>query len=153
MRRIILPFLFLAYRIGNTSMLPTVSPGDLLLIKLKPQSINRGDVIIINPHGDQRSHQIKRVIGMPRDEILIDKGSIIVNNHLLSEPYLKGRPRTEFSDNAKKWSLGKNYYLVMGDNRLVSTDSRTLGPISRQQIIGKAIYRLWPLVRLRKICN
>ena len=150
MRRMIFPFLFLVYRIGNTSMLPTVLPGDLLLIKLRPRSIHRGDVIIINPYGDQRPHQIKRVIGMPGDEILIDKGSIVVNNLLLREPYLKGRPRTEFSDHAKKWNLSRNDYFVMGDNRMISTDSRTLGPISRHQIIGKSIYRLWPFAGRRR---
>ena len=131
-------------------MLPTVLPGDLLLIKLRPRSIHRGDVIIINPYGDQRPHQIKRVIGMPGDEILIDKGSIVVNNLLLMEPYLKGRPRTEFSDHAKKWNLSRNDYFVMGDNRMISTDSRTLGPISRHQIIGKSIYRLWPFAGRRR---
>ena len=151
MRRMIFPFLFLVYRIGNTSMLPTVLPGDLLLIKLRPRSIHRGDVIIINPYGDQRPHQIKRVIGMPGDEILIDKGAIVVNNHLITETYLKGRPVTVFSDDSRKWILGKNDYFVMGDNRIISKDSRTQGPISEQQIIGKAIYRLWPLGKRERI--
>ena len=151
MRKIFISFLFLAYRIGNTSMLPTISPGDLILIKLKPRSIKRGDVIVIKPHSVEKAHQIKRIIGMPGDEILIDKGAIVVNNHLITETYLKGRPVTVFSDDSRKWSLGKNDYFVMGDNRIISKDSRTQGPISEQQIIGKAIYRLWPLGKRERI--
>ncbi len=85
---------------------------------------------------------VKRVIGIPGDEIDIRDGSVYRNGERLDEPYVKGLtyPREViFPINVP---VGK--YLVLGDNREVSKDSRTFGLIDRSQIEGKAVFRFWP---------
>jgi signal peptidase I len=87
---------------------------------------------------------VKRVIGVPGDTIDIRDDKVYLNGKVLDEPYVKGvtyqRPEIAFP---LKVPNGK--YLVLGDNREVSKDSRTFGLIERCQIEGKAVFRFWPL--------
>lgn len=86
---------------------------------------------------------VKRVIGIPGDEIDIRDGSVYRNGERLNEPYVKGSTYTREVIFPIKVPEGK--YLVLGDNREVSKDSRTFGLIDRSQIEGKAVFRFWPL--------
>ncbi len=85
---------------------------------------------------------VKRVIGIPGDEIDIRDGSVYRNGERLEEPYVKGITYTREAIFPIKVPEGK--YLVLGDNREVSKDSRTFGLIDRTQIEGKAVFRFWP---------
>jgi signal peptidase I len=85
---------------------------------------------------------VKRVIGIPGDEIDIRDGSVYRNGERLEEPYVKGSTYTREVIFPVKVPEGK--YLVFGDNREVSKDSRTFGLIDRSQIEGKAVFRFWP---------
>lgn len=88
---------------------------------------------------------VKRVIGVPGDEVDIREGRVYLNGKVISEPYAKGEtfPR-EFSFPA---TVPEEKYLVLGDNREVSKDSRTFGFIDRKQVEGKAVFRFWPMNR------
>lgn len=90
---------------------------------------------------------VKRVIGVPGDEVDIREGKVYINGEVLNEPYVKGetfqREQSELVFPLKTIPKGK--YLVLGDNREVSKDSRTFGLIDRCQIEGKAVFRFWPL--------
>ncbi|HEX2946442.1 MAG TPA: signal peptidase I [Clostridia bacterium] len=85
---------------------------------------------------------VKRVIGIPGDEIDIRDESVYRNGEKLEEPYVKGVTYTREVIFPIKIPAGK--YLVLGDNREVSKDSRTFGLIDRSQIEGKAVFRFWP---------
>jgi len=85
---------------------------------------------------------VKRVIGIPGDEIDIRDGNVYRNGERLDEPYVKGITETREVIFPIKVPAGK--YLVLGDNREVSKDSRTFGLIDRSQIEGKAVFRFWP---------
>ncbi len=101
---------------------------------------------------------IKRIIGMPGDEISLEDGAVYVNGKQLDEPYVRTvdgeTVPTEPFDNGLPWSLQQPYtvpagnYFVMGDNRIDSGDSREFGPVPRGQLVGKAFARYWPPGRI-----
>ena len=86
---------------------------------------------------------MKRIIGLPGEEVCLSDGFLLIEGKRLHEPYLKGLPAylglDEFS-----WKLGDGEYFAMGDNRVHSTDSRDFGPLSLGQIVGRVWFRLWP---------
>lgn len=93
---------------------------------------------------------IKRIIGLPGDEILIEDGAVYVNGRRTAEVYLNGiqTPRKgEFYD----LTVPEGHIFVMGDNRSGSTDSRALGCIPLDKVEGRVVYRFWPLSRFGKI--
>jgi len=86
---------------------------------------------------------VKRIIGVHGDEIDIRGGKVYLNNEILDEPYVKGE--TFQREQSFPMTVPPGKYLVLGDNREVSKDSRTFGFIERSQIEGKAVFRFWPL--------
>jgi len=96
-----------------------------------------------------RNHLIKRVIGIPGDEIVIDDGKVYINGQLIQEAYVKGETYAEGIEFPIKVPEGKVF--VMGDNREVSLDSRQLGFIDYKQIEGKAVAKIWPLDKIKII--
>lgn len=98
---------------------------------------------ILKKEDSDQSRLIKRVIGIPDDNIDIRDGKVYINDVYYDEPYVKGMTYT----NGMKFpiKLYENQYFAMGDNRERSMDCRVLGPININQIEGKAIFRLWPL--------
>lgn len=110
----------------------------------------RFDIVILMPYGkDIDEHYVKRVIGLPGETIEIKEGLIYINGKLLKEDYgkeiiLDGGVASE------PVSLGEDEYFVMGDNRNDSCDSRdeSLGPIKKELIEGKVVFRIWPLKKL-----
>lgn len=85
---------------------------------------------------------VKRVIGIPGDEVDIQEGKIYLNSEMLDEPYVKGE--TFQRDISFPVTVPEGKYLVLGDNREVSKDSRSFGLIERCQIEGDAVFRFWP---------
>ena len=85
---------------------------------------------------------VKRVIGLPNEEIKIDRGLIYINGQLLNEEYVDGL----YTDGDIHMIIPEGFYFVMGDNREVSRDSRSaeVGVISRDHIHGKSVLRLYP---------
>ncbi|HCJ57857.1 MAG TPA: signal peptidase I [Clostridiaceae bacterium] len=96
-----------------------------------------------------RNHLIKRIIGLPGDEIKIEEGQVYINDELLEEAYVKGETYADALEFPLIVPEGKVF--VMGDNREVSLDSRQLGFIDYKQIEGKAVARIWPLDKLKII--
>ena len=89
---------------------------------------------------------VKRVLGLPGDEVDVRDGKVYVNGEKLDEAYTKGQTYTREFGFPVKVPFGK--YIVMGDNREVSKDSRSFGFIERCQIEGKAVARFWPLDKI-----
>lgn len=130
--------------VDKISMEPNVYPGQRVLVMKSTywfDDPHRGDVIIfILPDDPKKTGIIKRVIGLPGENISISGGTVYINGEALHEPYAQGvnspYPTTEISE---------GNYFVMGDNRENSTDSRSWGMLPRENIIGKAWLCYWPL--------
>jgi signal peptidase I len=127
-------------------MNPTVRDGDVVVFITVGQ-ISRGDIIAFN-HGSQVL--VKRVIAISGDYIDIDEGGKVqLNNKYLDEPYISGHLEGKHAQGMPR-QIQDNQFFVMGDHRQTSIDSRDpeIGSVRKDQVIGKAFIRLWPINRL-----
>ncbi len=141
------------YEVQSVSMEPTLQEGQYLIISkisYRFHAPERGDIIVLRPpNGDADSlPYIKRLIGIPGDEVEVRNGRVWVNGTVLNESYISGPPTYSGA-----WTLGADEYFVLGDNRNNSSDSHAWGPLHRDQIIGKAVFRYWPLNRFGPFPN
>ena len=143
---------FIAQRITvvGSSMYPALENGDNLFVNKLAYKISepeRFDVIVFPYRYGHGEHYIKRIIGLPGEEVYIDNsGSIYINGELLTENY--GREVIQDAGAAScPIQLGPDEYFVLGDNRNHSADSRDLsvGNVKQSEIIGKVSLRIWPL--------
>jgi len=137
-------------QVSGGSMESTLSSEDHLLvdkISYRFKAPERFDIIVFPFQYDKETYYIKRIIGMPGETVRIDtEGNIYINDEVLEEDY--GKEVIENPGRAiEPITLGDDEYFVMGDNRNNSSDSRdpTVGNIHRDDIIGKAFIRIWPL--------
>ena len=136
--------------VGN-SMYSTLEDGDVLILnkfKYRFFDIKRGDIISLE--NDDTKYLIKRVIGLPGDSISIKDNTLYINGEVYIENYLE---EGLVYDDFELTSLGydvipDDMYLVLGDNRPDSVDSREIGLISKDDVIGKISLRIWPLNKL-----
>lgn len=136
-------------QVPTQSMVPTINPGDHLLVNRLSYYYRdpvHGEIIVFEHEGE---HLIKRVIGEPGDLIDIVDGKVYVNGSELDESsYLTEMNVTfPFSHSTIDFPyvVPEGSYFVLGDHRRNSSDSRAFGPISRNQIIAKAGYRILPI--------
>mgnify|MGYP005985543885 FL=1 len=130
-------------RVYGSSMAPTLHNGEIL-VSVKTKDFSSGDIIAFY-HGNKLL--IKRYIAGPSDYVNVDEdGNVSVNGTLLDEPYLAEKAYGE-ADIEFPYQVPDQRYFVMGDNRSVSIDSRSsiVGCIAGDQIVGKVIFRVWPL--------
>ena len=130
-------------------MMPTLRSGDYLLVRecnaLK-RPLARGDIVVVAFEGRAQG-MLKRLIGLPREQVRLSEGMLFISGSRLVEPYLGGLPPYLGLDDSE-FSLGIDEYFVMGDDRARSTDSRHYGPVYQSQIEGKVVLRVWPPSRL-----
>ncbi len=147
---IIYSFIAQPFQVQGASMEPNFYTKQYLIvdeISYRFRDPERGEVVVFHNPRNESEFYIKRVIGLPGEEVDIkdNKVTIINGTHpdgfVLDETYLP--PSTEMMGNAK-FTLGKDEYFVMGDNRLQSFDSRSWGPVKRSEIVGVVRLRLWP---------
>lgn len=168
-------FFFQIYKIPTNSMVPTLVPGDKIFVsKLsygakmpfgefrlpgfgQPQ---RGEVIVFIPPQEvpqpwhKRKPFIKRVIGLPGENIRIERGNIYIDGEEVVDPeiatlyyYNQG----EHAKEARDIQIPEDSYFLLGDNSISSQDSRFWGVVDQEQVIGKAIFIWWPFARIRMI--
>ncbi len=142
----IITFLYQPVRVEGTSMLPNLQDQDRLFINkiaFHLGGVQRGDVVVFEYPGDHTKSYIKRVIGLPGDDVRIVQGRVIVNGKTLKEPYVP----LQFADDRSlaERVLPAHEYFVMGDHRSISSDSRDFGPVDRSLIYGKAAFVYWPV--------
>lgn len=141
-------FIAQPFIVNGESMEPTLANGDYLIIdeiSYRNKDPQRGEVIVFRFPTEQRRYLIKRVIGLPSEIVSISGNKITITTHdgnviQLNESYLNG----DFSSYGT-WNLGDDEYFVLGDNREHSSDSRRWGVLSRDLIVGKTLFRLFPL--------
>jgi signal peptidase I len=150
---IIINFAVQTIHVMGPSMQNTLQNNDFLVASKVSYHLHdpqRGDIIVFKPSNDASHDYIKRIIAVPGDHLRIAHAQVFINGHLLREDYLP-EPWT-WTDT---WNQGNedvvppNSYFVMGDNRNHSTDSRFLGYQKKDQFLGKAWVRIWPLSEFR----
>lgn len=142
-------FIAQPFVVSGESMFPTFHDGEYLIVDELSYHIgtpNRGDVIVFHFPKDTKRFFIKRIIGMPNEEISINNGEVIIinkenpNGIVLSEPYIN-----ESFNTTTSFKTGDKEYFVMGDNRNRSSDSRIWGMLPEKLITGRAYLRLLPV--------
>lgn len=146
---IIRTFIFNATLVDGNSMNPSLHHHDRLIsfkVPLYFSEPKRGDIIVLEAPNGSGDDYIKRVIGVPGDEIVIAEGQVYVNGEIKEEHYIHDDVDT-LTSGENYWILEENEFFVMGDNRLPgeSLDSRVFGPIEFDSIHGIARLRYWPL--------
>lgn len=136
--------------VPSESMEPSLLPGQRLMINklvyirigddyiFHPPS--RGEIITFYPYADSKKVFVKRVIAQPGEWVEIKNGKVFINDKPLYEPYIKEPPLHPFP----KTLIPPEHYFVLGDNRNNSMDSRAIGPIPIERVIGKVFLIYWP---------
>jgi len=146
----IITFIVQSFRVEGSSMEPSLHDGQRLIVDKLTYRFGKpkvGDVIVFRYPTDVNRMFIKRVIGIPGDEIMIRDGIVYRNGHPLVENYINGPTHGAFTRNDGPVIVPSDSYYVLGDNRLNSDDSRypDVGFVPRDLIVGKAIFTYWPL--------
>ncbi len=129
-------------RVDGDSMDPTLVSGEYLIVNrltYRFSSPQRGDIIVFYPPPNPKEEYIKRVIGLPGDEVAIKDGQVFINGQLLYEPYLHVTMNYDGS-----WRVPEGQLFVLGDNRNNSSDSHDWGTVPTNSVVGKAILVYWP---------
>ena len=137
--------------VRGASMEPSLYDGDLLLVRKPQRALRRGHIVVIDTTRENGAHwQVKRVVGLPGDNLVFEDGLLFINGVPYTEPHLQGLP-AYLGLNSTSFDIGDRHYFVMGDNRARSVDSRSFGPIDASLIAGVVAARLWPWppIRLR----
>lgn len=142
---LIFTFLFKISVVNGSSMAPTLSDADQVLMTAKDWKVESGDVIVISQPNDYNEVLIKRVIATEGQSVYIDAtlGHVVVDGQLLNEPYIAEKLRVA-GDMNYPVTVPEGHVFVMGDNRNYSGDSRfnEVGFIDTRYIVGEAVYRI-----------
>ncbi|MCI8568905.1 MAG: signal peptidase I [Bacilli bacterium] len=137
--------------VGN-SMYPTLKDGEVLILNkfiYNFKDIEREDIISLR-YADTK-YLIKRVIGLPGEKIEIINNKLYINDKEYQEDYLKNNLKYKdfYLKDLGYDKIPKDMYLVLGDNRENSLDSRKIGLIKKSEINGKILLRMWPLNKIK----
>ncbi len=143
-------------QVVGSSMYPTLKDGEILILNklnYRFRNVKRGDIISLK-YADTK-YLIKRVVGLPGDKIEINNNTLLINGKAYEEKYLDKDMKYE---NFTLKDIGfekipKDMYLVLGDNRENSLDSRKIGLIKKSDINGKISLRFWPLNKVKIFSN
>ena len=142
--------------VSGDSMVPNLYNGDLLLVRkigYNSKNINREDIVVLKViDKDGEEEIIKRIIGLPGEHISYKNNKLYVNDKIVHENYLF-RDTNDFNleEICTCSIIPEGKYLVLGDNRPISKDSTEFGLIDEEDIVGKAIFRIWPLTKIGNI--
>ena len=142
--------------VRGDSMYSTLEDGEVLFlskITYRMEEIKRYDIVVVEDLDDDLI--IKRVIGLPGDIVDYEDGVLYINNEVVEDKYsdyimddFDVDTICEINDLECDGVIPEDMYLVLGDNRRVSADSRVKGLIKKEQILGKTIFRIWPLNKI-----
>lgn len=147
-------YLFVPVDVEGDSMEPTLSHEDRLILN-KTGDIERFDIVVFPAPDDPEKQYIKRVIGLPGDEIFYRDGTLYIDGEEVEEPYidLSDEDSNLYNFSSGDFSLQtlhgveevpEGEYFLLGDNRVNSKDSRAFGFVEEEEIIGKTSIRFWP---------
>lgn len=149
---VLLLFIFVVgiQQVVGPSMNPLLNEGDIIIVNkllYRIGNINRNDIVVISQN---EKYMIKRIVGLPGEVVEYKDNCVIVDGITYKEPFLDDGVITEdFSIKDLGYDvIPEDMYLVLGDNRTNSLDSRNYGLIKRENIIGKAWFQLWPFNKI-----
>lgn len=153
---IVRAFLLASFFIPSPSMTPTLHNGDRVLVNklaYRMHDVHRGDVVVFERPPELKDAPevkdlIKRVIGLPGETVEFRDGRILIDGHLLDEPYLPAGTQTLAKTKGETITVEEGDVLVLGDNRENSKDGRFFGPISQKLIVGRAFVLYFPMKNL-----
>ncbi len=137
-------FIITPVKVNGSSMYPTLE-GDEIMLLNKLGSIDRFDIVVLKLDGDD-DNLIKRIIGMPGETVEIKENQIYINDELLEDPYGYG-----VTYNIDPVTLGSDEYFILGDNRIISLDSRVFGKIHESEIKGTTNFIMYPFSKIGKV--
>ncbi|UTR17052.1 signal peptidase I [Salipaludibacillus sp. LMS25] len=153
-------FLFTNYVVYGQSMMPTINDGERIIVnKIDYELVApaRFDLIIF--HASEQSDYIKRIIGLPGDTLKYENDTLYINGEAQEEAFLEDYKKTHesgvFTENftleqvTGETEIPEGYVFVLGDNRQNSVDSRHIGFVPIEEIVGKANITFWPLTNIR----
>lgn len=144
-------FLFQPHQVDGKSMEPNFHNAEYILtdkISYRISSPKRGDVVVFHSPQDAGTDFIKRIVGVPGDIVMVKDGYFYLNGTRLDEEYINDPGKVapgRFMREGASAEVPNGQYLVMGDNRLHSSDSREWGFVPRTNIVGRAFFRYWPV--------
>jgi signal peptidase I len=150
-------FVFALVLVDGESMEPTLDNNDHLYVSKIMYTPKRGDIVVFETDYNRNKPYVKRIIGVGGDKIYIDfkSGLVYLNGTALDEPYIKDLTHMSEHYTSRMQMLGEysadkpinvpeDDVFVLGDNRPNSLDSREFGPFPAKDVIGRAVFRLWP---------
>lgn len=133
------------------SMNPTLNEGDIIITNkfiYRFKSIERNDVVVIS---QDEKYMIKRIVGLPGEKVEYQNNDVLINGKAYKETFTNSETEDFTIHDLGYDVIPEDMYLVLGDNRENSLDSRTFGLISKNQIIGKAWIKIWPISKMKII--
>jgi signal peptidase I len=143
---VIIVFLYQPVKVEGTSMAPLLSDQERIFINkfvYRFEPIDRDDVVVFWYPLDRSKSFIKRVIALPGETVEIRRGTVFINGHAITEPYVP--PQYADVSDYGPMKVPRGSYFVMGDHRISSNDSRVFGPVASQYIYGRAVFAYWPV--------
>ncbi|NLU36724.1 MAG: signal peptidase I [Clostridiales bacterium] len=145
-------FLFEIILVDGNSMAPTLFDRDRVFVNkiiYLLEEPSHGDIVIFKTPEDNKSNYVKRLIGLPGDRIKIENGIVYLNGDPLHEPYVEVPAINDYME----VTVPEGAFFALGDNRNDSKDSRDfrIGFISMKNLVGKAVWRIWPLSNISPI--
>lgn len=131
-------------RVDGSSMEPTLHNGEFVIVNklaYKMGTPTLGDIIVFHFPRDPDQEYIKRVIGIPGDQVVIQDGKVYVNGQEIIESYISASPAYP----GNTWQVPEGQLFVLGDNRNNSSDSHNWGTVPMDYVVGKALFVYWPL--------
>lgn len=144
-------FFFTTVLVNGDSMNNTLHENDIMIldkISYKTKTIKRFDIIVANV---AKTKLIKRVIGLPNEHVKYENNELYVDGKKVKDKYGKGVTYDFDLESIGFEKIPENYYLVLGDNRQDSLDSRTIGLIKKEDIVGKATFIIFPFNRFGSV--
>ena len=141
-------FIVTPVRVDGPSMNDTLHDGDILLLDKYDNKYERFEIVVFNYSGERL---IKRVIGLPGEVVSYKNNKLYINGNEIEDNYGLGYTENFELKDLNLTKIPDNEYLVMGDNRNDSLDSRYFGTISKDKILGSVKYRLFPFNKFGKV--
>lgn len=144
-------FVFSPIRVNGTSMSPTLKDGDIMILNeigYHLNGLNRFDIAVVNHDGEKL---IKRVIGLPGEEIEYKDNNLYVNGELVVENFTHADTSDFKIEELGDTKVPENHYFLMGDNRTNSKDSRYIGFVHKSKIMGKTKLIIYPFNRVSTV--
>lgn len=141
-------FIVTPVRVDGPSMNDTLHDGDILLLDKYDNKYERFEIVVFNYNGERL---IKRIIGLPGEVVSYKNNKLYINGNEIEDNYGLGYTEDFELKNLNLTKIPDNEYLVMGDNRNDSLDSRYFGTISKDKILGSVKYRLFPFNKFGKV--